>query len=227
MKMPTLLKMKMKVLTIDGPSGVGKGTVSRIVAEQLGWDYLDSGAIYRVLAYAVKDQKIDPTDVSSLVMVAKNLPLVFNGVEVYSGVVRVTELIRSEECGQLASKVSAHLEVRAALLERQRKFATEKGLIADGRDMGTIVFPEAPLKIYLTATSEVRARRRLGQLRQAGEDVSFAALLREIEVRDERDTNRSVAPLKPAPDAIIIDTSELSIQAVCDQILSFARPIFS
>jgi CMP/dCMP kinase len=224
--------MQKKIITIDGPGGVGKGTVSRIVAHTLGWNYLDSGAIYRVLAMGAIFKKIDPNNVDALVDLALNLEIFFEckktqEPDVYWEERRVTDQIRSIECGAMASKVSAHSEVRSALLERQRKLLTLNGLVADGRDMGTIVFPEAPLKIYLTASVEVRAERRLGQLRLAGEDVSFETLLREIRERDERDTNRSVAPLKPAFDAVIIDTTSLSIEKVSDQVLSRARVIFS
>ena len=217
----------LKLITIDGPSGVGKGTTSRIIAETLGWDYLDSGAIYGVLAFAAQEQGIDPNAVSTLTILAQDLPLTFQNAEVYWGTRRVTETIRSEACGMMASKISAYPEVRLALLERQRKFLTPKGLVTDGRDMGTVIFPEAPLKIYLNASPEVRAKRRFSQLQQAGQHVSFGALLHEIQVRDEQDIHRSASPLKPAQDAILIDTSELSIEAVCMKILSLARSIFS
>jgi cytidylate kinase len=221
-----------KVITIDGPSGVGKGTVSRSVAGTLGWNYLDSGAIYRVLAVAAISLRLDPMDVDALADLAENLPIFFESnhdqePQVYWGDHRVTDQIRSVECASMASQVSAHARVRAALLERQRKFLTSQGLVADGRDMGTIVFPDAPLKIYLTASPEVRAERRWGQLRLAGENVSLDKLLREIRDRDERDMSRSVAPLRPATEAVVIDTSCLSIERVCEEVLSRARVVFS
>jgi cytidylate kinase len=222
--------MKMKVLTIDGPSGVGKGTVSRKISALLGWDYLDSGAIYRVLALLSNNRGIDPSEVQQLSVLARGLPLNFrqaNGVaEIYAEDLRVTEMIRTEECGRLASMVSAYPEVREALLARQRDFATERGLVADGRDMGTIVFPEAGVKVYLTASPEVRAWRRFHQLQQADQNVNFPSLLREIEARDARDMNRAIAPLRPASDAVLIDTSELSIEAVCEKVLSLVREVF-
>ena len=220
----------MKVLTIDGPSGVGKGTVSRKISALLGWDYLDSGAIYRVLALLSNNRGIDPSEVQQLSVLARGLPLNFrqaNGVaEIYAEDLRVTEMIRTEECGRLASMVSAYPEVREALLARQRDFATERGLVADGRDMGTIVFPEAGVKVYLTASPEVRAWRRFHQLQQADQNVNFPSLLREIEARDARDMNRAIAPLRPASDAVLIDTSELSIEAVCEKVLSLVREVF-
>jgi cytidylate kinase len=227
----TMKKAMKKILTIDGPGGVGKGTVSRRVSQILGWDYLDSGAIYRVLGLVSKNEGIDSSDVPALARIARQLPLTFEhsndeAVEVYSGGHRVTDLIRTESAGDLASKVSAHSEVREALLARQRDFATDRGLVADGRDMGTVVFPEAPVKVYLMASVEVRAWRRFKQLQQADQNVNFPSLLREIEARDARDMNRSVAPLRPAEDAVLIDTSELSIEAVCEQVLSLVRKVF-
>ncbi|NCX93975.1 MAG: (d)CMP kinase [Gammaproteobacteria bacterium] len=224
--------MKLKVITIDGPSGVGKGTTSRVVAHTLGWNYLDSGAIYRVLAYAACLREIDSNDVPSLVDLAHDLDVSFScnkseEPQVFLNHRAITAEIRTSECGMNASKLSIHQPVRNALLERQRRFLTDKGLVADGRDMGTIVFPGAPLKVFLTATPEVRADRRFKQLQRAGVDVSIADLLREVRERDERDTTRSVAPLKPAPDAVVIDTSTLSVQEVCDRVLTRARIIFA
>ena len=226
------MQAQKKVITIDGPSGVGKGTASRIVAHTLGWQYLDSGAIYRVLAIAAIIEEVDSKDVPALLALAQELPISFEckktqEPEIYWGNRRVTDLIRSSECAEMASKIGAHADVRLALLERQRKFLTPNGLVADGRDMGTVVFPDAPLKIYLTASALERANRRFGQLQLAGGSVSLETLLGEIRERDERDTNRLVAPLKPAFDAVVIDTTLLSIEMVCEQILSRARVIFA
>ena len=221
--MPALL---MPVITVDGPSGSGKGTVCRLLAEKLGWDVLDSGAIYRVLSLAALHHQIALDNEEALVPLAANLDVQFlidsdtNAGKIILEGEDVTITIRNEEVGAAASKVAALPRVREALLRRQRAFRTEHGLIADGRDMGTVVFPDAPLKIYLTASEDERARRRFVELNERGLDVTLSGLLQDIQARDERDMNRTVAPLVPADDAIEIDTSELSAQQVFDKVIT-------
>ncbi len=213
-----------KVITIDGPSGSGKGTVAKILSQKLGWSLLDSGALYRLVAFGAIKHGIALDDCDALAKLALNLDVKFELqadsellIPVFEGE-NVASLIRTEECGSAASKVAALTPVRDALLDRQRAFLTEDGLIADGRDMGTVVFPDAPVKIYLNASAEERAERRYNQLKNSGETVSIAAILNEIRTRDERDMNREVAPLKPADDAIEIDSTSLTIDQVVDQI---------
>jgi cytidylate kinase len=214
----------LKVLTIDGPSGSGKGTVAKILSQKLDWNLLDSGALYRLVAYGAIKHGIALDDERSLADLALNLDVEFKleeGSELLIPVFEgedVSKKIRTESCGEAASKVAALTPVRDALLDRQRAFATEQGLIADGRDMGTVVFPEAPVKIYLSASAEERAERRYNQLKASGESVSIAAILDEIKARDARDMNREVAPLKPAADAIEIDSTTLSIEEVVSQV---------
>lgn len=218
---------KAPVITLDGPGGVGKGTVSGLLAKQLGWHYLDSGALYRLAALAAMNHGVDFDNESALAVIAEHLDIRFQQ-EAGAGVIillegdDVTRQIRTEEVGSNASRVAAFSRVRDALLRRQRAFRTEPGLIADGRDMGTVVFTDAPLKIFLTATSDERARRRVLQLEQGGTVVDYEKVLQDINERDERDRNRAVAPLRPAEDAVIIDTTELSIEAVLDRVLQQA-----
>mgnify|MGYP000524822582 FL=1 len=216
------------VITIDGPSGAGKGTVARIVAEQLGWHLLDSGAIYRVLAVAAQHHNISVEDEASLLPVAAHLDVQFQISTAGEGSVilegeDVSNAIRTEEIGALASKVAAFPRVREALLRRQRAFKVTPGLVADGRDMGTVVFADAPVKVFLTASAEERAQRRFNQLKGKGFDVKIGRLLDDIRQRDERDQNRKVAPLVPAEGALIIDSTELSIEEVVGKILSFSN----
>ena len=216
------------VITIDGPSGAGKGTVARIVAEQLGWHLLDSGAIYRVLAVAAQHHNISVEDEASLLPVAAHLDVQFQISTAGEGSVilegeDVSNAIRTEEIGALASKVAAFPRVREALLRRQRAFKVSPGLVADGRDMGTVVFADAPVKVFLTASAEERAQRRFNQLKGKGFDVKIGRLLDDIHLRDERDQNRKVAPLVPAEGALIIDSTELSIDEVVSKILSFSN----
>lgn len=218
---------KASVITLDGPGGVGKGTVSGLLAKQLGWHYLDSGALYRLAALAAMNHGVDFDNESALAVIAEHLDIRFQqetGAEVVILLEGddVTRHIRTEEVGSNASRVAAFSRVRDALLRRQRAFRTEPGLIADGRDMGTVVFTDAPLKIYLTATSEERARRRVLQLEQGGNVVDYDQVLQDINERDERDRNRAVAPLKPAEDALVVDTTELSIETVVDRVLQQA-----
>ncbi|WP_110969237.1 MULTISPECIES: (d)CMP kinase [Pseudomonas] len=214
------------VITIDGPSGSGKGTIAGLLARRLGWNLLDSGALYRLLAFAAGNHGVDLTNEELLKALAAHLDVQFLAAE--EGQLQriilegddVTNDIRNETIGAGASQVAALPAVREALLQRQRAFREMPGLIADGRDMGTVVFPDAPLKIFLTASAEERARRRYLQLKAKGDDVSLSSLLDEIRARDERDTQRSVAPLKPAADAIQLDSTELSIEQVLERILS-------
>ena len=216
------------VITIDGPSGAGKGTVARIVAEQLGWHLLDSGAIYRVLAVATQHHHVSLDNEEPLIPMAAHLDVQFEiSSQGESKVIlegeNVTDTIRSEEIGSLASKVAAFPRVREALLRRQRAFSVAPGLVADGRDMGTIVFSKAPVKVFLTASAEERAERRFNQLKEKGFDVKIGRLLDDIRQRDDRDRNREVAPLIPAEGALIIDSTNLSIQEVVNKVLSFAN----
>ena len=212
------------IVTIDGPSGSGKGTISRAIARQLGWHLLDSGALYRLVALAGSAAGLAGEDMSGHADLALRMDAAFSvepdGSERITLAGRdVTTAIRSEEAGQGASRVAAWPAVRKALLERQRAFAAPPGLVADGRDMGTVVFPGADLKIFLTATPRERALRRHKQLKDKGSDVSLAALSREIAERDLRDQTREVAPLKAAPDACVIDSTGLSVEAVVQRVL--------
>jgi cytidylate kinase len=212
------------VVTVDGPSGSGKGTISRAVAQRVGWHLLDSGALYRLVAYAGVDEGLDPTDVDGHARLAISMQVTFGvgpdgGEQVKLAGRDVTQAIRTETAGQGASRVAAWPAVRTALLERQRAFARPPGLVADGRDMGTVVFPGARLKIYLTASADERALRRYKQLKDKGSGVSLSALSREITERDARDSTRAVAPLIPAPDAEVIDSTSLSIEEVVGRVL--------
>ena len=212
------------VLAIDGPSGVGKGTVARIMAQKLGWHLLDSGAIYRAFALAVDARNIDVTDESALVEVANNLDLEFKTetdselVSVYLDGQDVSKVLRTEQTGEMASKIASIGVVRAALLKRQQAFAKAPGLVADGRDMGTVVFADAPFKVFLTASAQERANRRLKQLQKQGSEGIIYQILADVVARDERDSSRKHSPLKPAKDALIIDTTELSIDEVITQV---------
>lgn len=217
---------KVPVICVDGPSGAGKGTLSTRLAEAFGWHLLDSGALYRIVGYACELRDISWQDEAQVVEVAKALDVRFlpspSGVSVWLAGEDVTTRIRSQEGSRGASAVAVLPKVRLALLDRQRKLATLPGLVADGRDMGTVVFPEAPLKIFLTASAEARAHRRQAQLLEKGESVSLPRLLESINERDERDTNRSASPLVAANDAILIDSSTLSIDAVCNRVFELA-----
>ncbi len=214
------------VIAIDGPSGSGKGTVAGLLSKRLGWNLLDSGALYRLLAYAAGNHGVDLTNEELLKALAAHLDVQF--IAASDGQPQriilegddVSDVIRNETVGAGASMVASLPAVRDALLQRQRAFQESPGLVADGRDMGTVVFPDAPLKIFLTASAEERARRRYLQLKAKGDDVSLSSLLDEIRARDERDTQRAVAPLKPAPDAIQLDSTELSIEQVLERIMS-------
>lgn len=212
--------MTVAVIAIDGPSGVGKGTLAQYLTCKTGFQLLDSGAIYRALAYGAVVNNIALDDVESLTALAQTLPVEFKATSIMYDGVDVTSKVRTEEVAAVASKVAPIKEVRAALLARQQAFASAPGLIADGRDMGTVVFPTAEVKLFLTASAEVRAERRVKQLKNQGVDANINQITRDIKERDERDANRKEAPLKPAEDAIILDTSNLDIQEVCDKAMS-------
>ncbi|MCX8600922.1 MULTISPECIES: (d)CMP kinase [unclassified Gilliamella] len=213
------------VIAVDGPSGVGKGTLCQALANHFKWHLLDSGAIYRVLALSALKQNIALDDKRALAQLALTLPLTFdstgNEVKVLLNGLDVSKEIRTEQTGGAASQVAAIEEVRQALLQRQRDFRQAPGLVADGRDMGTVVFTDAPVKIFLDASAQSRAERRMKQLQDKQNHAKFAEILQEITARDQRDRNRAVAPLKPAIDALIIDTTSLSIQDVFNQSITY------
>ena len=214
-----------RVITVDGPSGAGKGTISHVLAKKLGFHYLDSGALYRILGIAAQRHQVDTSNNKGLMTLAEHMDIRFDSSE--TGDIKallegedITHEMRTEDTGAIASLVASHPQVRSALLKRQRMFATEPGLIADGRDMGTVVFPDAVLKIYLTASIEERAQRRYKELLAKGEDVNLRGLIDQVRTRDERDMSRDASPLIPAVDAIELDTSEQSIQEVTDTVLN-------
>jgi cytidylate kinase len=213
------------VITIDGPSGSGKGTLSRMLARHLRYHLLDSGALYRLVALAAMKKGIDLNNEEVVSQVASGLDVIFSlendeSAQILLEGVMVTDAIRQESVSMTASKVAAYPSVRAALLERQRAFAVAPGLIADGRDMGTTVFPAAQVKLFLTASAEARAERRYKQLCTKGESVDMAELVRDIRERDERDSNRAISPLKPAGDAVIIDSTAMTIDEVFTKMLA-------
>ncbi len=220
------------VLTIDGPSGSGKGTVSRAVADALGWALLDSGALYRLVALAGRRAGLQLDDAAALARLAHQFDIRFGANErgqeaVWLDGLDVTREIRTETAGNDASKVAALPAVRAALLDRQRRFAVPPGLVADGRDMGTVVFPRACLKIFLTASPDERAHRRHKQLKEKGVAATLAALSLEIAERDQRDSMRAVAPLTPSADAVLLDTTGMPVEAVVEWVLALVRSALS
>jgi len=216
------------IIAIDGPSGSGKGTVSRAVAKALGWALLDSGALYRLVALAGRQAGISLDDSPGLARLAQGLHIRFGSTDDGEELIwldgrEVARAIRTEQAGNDASQVAALAEVRLALLDRQRRFAVPPGLVADGRDMGTMVFPAAPVKIFLTASAEERAARRYKQLKQKGVAANLAALSLEIAERDRRDMNRAASPLVASADAVPLDTTDMSVDAVVERILAIAR----
>lgn len=213
-----MTQLSVPVITIDGPSGVGKGTLAQYLTSKTGFHLLDSGAIYRALAFGAVKNKLALDDVPGLVALAETLPVEFVATSILYEGEDVTSKVRTEEVAGVASTVAIIPEVRTALMARQKAFAELPGLVADGRDMGTVVFPEADLKLYLTASAEIRAERRVNQLKNQGVSANIHKITRDIEERDERDLNRKTAPLKPADDAIIVDTSNLNIEDVCKKV---------
>ncbi len=216
------------MLALDGPSGAGKGTIGQICSLKFGWHYLDSGAIYRGLAWLAKNEGVLCDDIVSLVSLADSMELICHVCETDSATIEinghvVTDELRTDEAGQLASGIAPIPEVRAALLSMQRRCRKAPGLVADGRDMGTTVFPDAPFKVFLTASAEIRAQRRFDQLKAKGFDVNLARLLESIQARDVRDSSRDASPLKPAEDALVLDTSELTIDEVVTRILTLVN----
>jgi cytidylate kinase len=218
------------VLTIDGPSGSGKGTISRLVAEHLGWHLLDSGALYRAVGYAAGMAGSDLSDAEAMTRCAETTKIGFRA-STDGGETRVivnghdaTDELRTETCGAAASAIAAFPGVRQALLDKQHAFRRAPGLVADGRDMGTVIFPDAAHKIFLTASAAERAKRRYKQLKAKGLSVTLASLLREIEARDARDASRPVAPLKPAADAVLVDTTGMPIEAVVAKVFALVQP---
>ncbi|MBA2655090.1 MAG: (d)CMP kinase [Gammaproteobacteria bacterium] len=217
------------VITIDGPSASGKGTIARLIAKRMKWHYLESGALYRVTAFAALQSNISSDNVIALADLAQNLPVKFlsdDMTKIFWSDHDITDEIHTEQYGNLASKIAAIPEVRAALLTRQRFFCTPPGLVTDGRDMGTVVFPEAKLKFFLVADCEERAKRRYMQLKKKGINVSLGSILEELAERDFRDQHRVVSPLKPASDAISIDTTQLNIEQTFEQFMEHVRQIF-
>ncbi|MEH6544683.1 MAG: (d)CMP kinase [Porticoccaceae bacterium] len=226
-----MINKAIPIVTIDGPSGSGKGTMSMMLARKLGFHYLDSGALYRLLALAASRHKVALDNIEGLAVLAGHMDITFamkadNGApQIILEGEDVSAQIRAEEIGLLASKVAAIPEVRAALLQRQHAFAAKPGLIADGRDMGTVVFPSAQIKIFLTASADERAKRRYKQLIEKGENVNLPALIDSVRERDERDSQRAVSPLVPAPDAHQVDSTDLSIEEVLQLILDLVQPL--
>lgn len=218
--------MSIPVLTIDGPSGAGKGTVSRTVAKKLGWHYLDSGSIYRSLAIAVLNEGVELADIARIVKIAEGMVLEFDCGEqlnVKLGGIDITAMLATESTGNTASIVATYPEVRTVLLQKQKDFQQAPGLIADGRDMGTVVFPNASKKVYLTASAEERASRRYKQLKEKGIDANLVQITKEIEERDCRDRCRKAAPLTAASDALYIDSSNLSVDQVIEEVMNLVR----
>ena len=217
------MEQNIPIITIDGPVASGKGSVSAGVAKVLGFNVLDSGSLYRLTAYAAFQQQKPLEDEEQIKQTAVNLKAVFKGGKILLEGEDVTDAIRQEEVGLAASKVAVHPKVRKALFKLQREYAQAPGLVADGRDMGSVVFPEATLKIFLTASAEARAKRRYNQLKEKGIHSNIADLVKDLKERDERDLKRSVAPLVPAPGAKILDSSDLTLEETINQVLEWYR----
>jgi len=215
-----IMNQKIPVVTIDGPSGVGKGTLAQFLTSKTQFHFLDSGAIYRALAFGALKNALALDDVVGLAALAESLPVTFVDAKILYDGEDITAQVRTEEVAGVASTIAVIPEVRSALMARQKAFATTPGLIADGRDMGTVVFPNADIKLYLTASAEIRAERRVKQLKTQGVSANIDQITQDIKERDERDLNRKTAPLKPADDAIVIDTSNLDIDKVCQKAVS-------
>ncbi len=211
------------VITIDGPTASGKGTIAQRVALALGWHVLDSGALYRLAAWAVLDRNADANDIDQVAFLARRMDVTFAGPQTFMSGKDVTEMIRQEHVGDLASRLAPHPALREALLDRQRAFRENPGLVADGRDMGTVVFPDAPLKVFLTADVHARSARRCHQLRERGECPDEQAVFLDLQKRDERDMQRTVAPLKPADDAHALDSSALTVEQTVEHVLELWR----
>ena len=213
------------VIAIDGPSASGKGTIAQLVAKKLGFHYLDSGALYRLVAFKAAQSRADIEDKDLLANIARNLNVLFKNDVIYLDGKIVSDDIRTEECGILASQLAAYPQIREALTERQREFCQPPGLVTDGRDMGSVIFPNAILKIFLTASAEIRAQRRYKQLKEKGINANINNLLQDIQKRDERDSNRNIAPLQQSADARLLDTTSLTISQAQDAVLSWYNEI--
>lgn len=213
------------VIAIDGPSASGKGTIAQLVAKKLGFHYLDSGALYRLVAFKAAQSRADIEDKDLLANIARNLNVLFRNDVIYLDGKIVSDDIRTEECGILASQLAAYPQIREALTERQREFCQPPGLVTDGRDMGSVIFPNAILKIFLTASAEIRAQRRYKQLKEKGINANINNLLQDIQKRDERDSNRNIAPLQQSADARLLDTTSLTISQAQDAVLSWYNEI--
>lgn len=215
------LSASIPVITIDGPTASGKGTIAHRVAQALGWAVLDSGALYRLTALAVQQQGLDADNENAVAQVAQGLDVEFKGDQILLSGVDVAHLIRHESVGNMASKIAAYVPLRLALLDRQRAFRVAPGLVADGRDMGTVVFPDAPLKIFLVADVRARAERRCKQLKEKGISANLTDLLEDMRARDDRDSTRATAPLVAAAGAKTVDSSDLSVDETVKVVLDF------